>query len=127
MNTFDEYTRAANRTIDGNQSEKERLLNAALGLAGEVGEVVEHIKKYCFHSKPLDAQKLAYEAGDVQWYLNLLAETINVSLRRIAEMNIHKLAIRHPEKFTPNYADVHTCSHGVVLSTDCQSCDDEGF
>ncbi len=41
----------------------------ALGLAGEVGEVSELIKKSIRDNAPLDIQKLKLELGDVLWYL----------------------------------------------------------
>ena len=41
------------------------LVVLALGLAGESGEVVDHIKKYVAHGHDLDREELLKESGDV--------------------------------------------------------------
>ena len=69
----------------------------ALGLTGEAGEVAETIKKsYRIkpHRKDVEARELAFELGDVLWYLAGLAEKYGFSLEEIATMNIAKLEAR---------------------------------
>ena len=51
-----EYQRRAMRTKGKYNSIKEQVLNASLGLAGEVGECVDHIKKGIFHGHELDKE-----------------------------------------------------------------------
>lgn len=68
-----------------------------LGLTGEAGEVAEIIKKsyrIVPHRQDVDARKLAFELGDVLWYLAALAEKYGFSLEDIAVMNIAKLEAR---------------------------------
>lgn len=101
---FQEYQAAAMRTAGRGGSLETTLANAGLGIAGEAGEVADLIKKVVFHGHPLDGvvrAKLTKEAGDVLWYLALLAETLGVPLERIAELNIEKLRARYPEGFDP--------------------------
>lgn len=76
------------------------LLNGALGLSGEAGEVADMIKKHIFHGHALNTDELVKELGDVLWYVALIAETIGKSLDTIAEVNIEKLKNRYPEGFT---------------------------
>lgn len=76
------------------------LLNGALGLPGEAGEVADHIKKYIFHGHPLDRSELIKELGDVCWYLALIAHAIDVPLDVIMISNIEKLRNRYPEGFS---------------------------
>ena len=70
----------------------------ALGLPGEVGEVLELIKK---DRRPLDRRKLidkedlTKELGDVLWYMTRIATIYDISLSEIAETNIDKLTKRH--------------------------------
>lgn len=69
-----------------------------LGLVGEAGEVADKVKKV-FRDKEgyfdEDVRRaLAYELGDVLWYLARLAGTINYSLEEVALMNIQKLTDR---------------------------------
>jgi NTP pyrophosphatase (non-canonical NTP hydrolase) len=103
--TFRDYSDGAMRTASDKQDHDDRLLNAALGLAGEVGEVVEHIKKYSFHNQPLEVRDVLREAGDVLWYLNLLVNTLESNLETVAEDNLLKLERRHPEAFSSDYCD----------------------
>lgn len=73
----------------------------ALGLAGEVGEVVELIKKDRFQSQPLDRAKLCLELGDVLWYLTNMAAGFGLTLEDVANANRDKLRKRYPTGFTP--------------------------
>lgn len=92
-----EYQLLAMRTAAGGKS----LLNAALGLAGESGEVADLIKKAKFQGHPLDEDKLVEELGDVLWYVALAAEVLGVSLEDIMHRNIDKLWSRYPAGFDP--------------------------
>lgn len=85
--------------LDANSS-KDRLCLAALGLAGETGEVVDLLKKVIFHDKDLDTEALIKEIGDVRWYLEYLAATIDVTMEEIENKNIEKLKKRYPQGFS---------------------------
>lgn len=84
----------------GANSISENLSLGALGLGGEAGEVVDLIKKVLHHGKELDRAKLILELGDVRWYLEYLAASINVSMEEIETKNIAKLAARYPTGFS---------------------------
>lgn len=98
---FCDYQSAASRTISPDQDNEERKLNAALGLAGEAGEVVELIKKARFHGKPYDVDAIKKELGDVLWYVNQMTHAHGLSLAEIAQANIDKLRKRYPDGFMP--------------------------
>lgn len=85
----------------GEFSREDCLLNAALGLCGESGEVADLIKKYRFQGHELDTAKLIKELGDVQWYIALAASALGVSLSEIMMRNIEKLRKRYPNGFDP--------------------------
>ena len=61
------------------------------GLAGEVGEVLEPIKKEIRDGKLVDAQDLTLELGDVLYYLTRIALYYGVELREVVEANRRKL------------------------------------
>lgn len=82
------------------------LLNAALGLSGEVGELNDHIKKALFHGHDFSAEYMAKEIGDILWYIALMCEACGFSLEHIAQLNVDKLKARYPEGFT-EYASQH--------------------
>ena len=75
------------------------VLNASLGLSGEVGELNDQIKKWIFHEKSLDENHLMKELGDVLWYVALMADAFGWNLDDIMEMNIKKLEARYPDGF----------------------------
>lgn len=76
------------------------MLNGALGLVGESGEVSEQIKKHIFHGHEISHHKLLNELGDVLWYVTILAATIGHTLEEVMTMNIDKLSKRYPEGFS---------------------------
>lgn len=96
---FAEYQQEAERTAKG-LSHDQRFVNFGMGLAGEAGEVVDYLKKVCFHGHDLNIDKLAEELGDLMWYIATIANTVGLSMERIAEQNIEKLRKRYPTGFS---------------------------
>jgi NTP pyrophosphatase (non-canonical NTP hydrolase) len=72
----------------------------AIGLAGEAGEVCEHIKKGVFHQHGIDHEKLAKELGDVLWYVAALATKAHLDMGEIMQGNIDKLRLRYPDGYS---------------------------
>lgn len=97
--TVERYEKEVKRTA-GTSS----VLMAALGLAGECGEVVDEVKKVEFHSKPYDRHKLISELGDLLWYYTLIRIIYGVSQEEIMEVNVAKLRQRYPDGFTEHTA-----------------------
>ncbi len=93
-----EYTKEVHRTCSIKDS-KELLTLAALGIAGESGEVVDTIKKVLYHSHELDVTALSKEVGDLLWYMVLLCETVGLSLDTVMQANVEKLQKRYPDGF----------------------------
>lgn len=75
------------------------LLNGALGLTGESGEVADIIKKGIFHEKGIDTEHLKKECGDVLWYLAMICESAGFTLDDVMEENVNKLIARYPDRF----------------------------
>jgi NTP pyrophosphatase (non-canonical NTP hydrolase) len=75
------------------------VVKDTLGLAGEVGEVVELVKKARFHGLTLDKEKLKSECGDVLWYLTDLCAQAGFTLADAAQANTDKLRARYPDGF----------------------------
>jgi NTP pyrophosphatase (non-canonical NTP hydrolase) len=74
------------------------LAYPALGLAGEAGEVAEHVKRVIRDDAGLLSAPrrgaLAKELGDVLWYVAALASELELDLDEIAEANLEKLLSR---------------------------------
>lgn len=93
-----DYQKEALRTASSIK-EEDLILNGALGLSGESGEVADIIKKYMFQGHELDKEKLIDELGDVCWYIAILAKGLNVELDEVLLHNVEKLRRRYPKGF----------------------------
>lgn len=92
-----DYQRLAMRTAGDGVD----IVNAALGLAGEAGEVADLVKKWSFQGHELDVPRIVEELGDVLWYIALAAEALNIGMEELMSRNIQKLLRRYPEGFDP--------------------------
>ena len=74
------------------------LTYPALGLAGEAGEVADHVKKVLRDDGGVvsEARRAALQAelGDVLWYLAQIATEAGLDLEVVAEANLAKLRSR---------------------------------
>lgn len=110
--TPEEYQSQAMRTCARAEGERAfspdqlQTLNAALGLSGEAGELVDYIKKGFFHGHALSPEKIADEAGDVLWYLAVLLDAFGLKLEDVMRQNVAKLRRRYPEGFSQE-ASIH--------------------
>lgn len=98
--TGNEYQQAALRTA-GEEDNEELVVNCALGLSGESGEVSDHVKKVRFQGHDFDREHVAKELGDISWYVAVMAHAIGYKLDEIMQMNVDKLWERYPEGFDP--------------------------
>lgn len=93
---INEYTDLTNKTAiypeAGTGSDLE-LYYLSLGLVSEAGEVAGKVKKL-IRDDVLDVGALAYELGDVFWYLVRICEATGYSPEDVLEININKLLKR---------------------------------
>lgn len=91
MQDFDDYQNwAASMAV---YPEGVAKLYTVVGLAGEVGELAEKVKKYV-RDGTLDIDGIRLEAGDVLWYLSEVVRQFGVSLGDVATDNMAKLDSR---------------------------------
>jgi NTP pyrophosphatase (non-canonical NTP hydrolase) len=76
----------------------ESVMYTALGLAGEVGEVANVVKKILRDDNGIvteeKQEKLKSELGDVCWYLARLTDELGLELEDILDANVFKLMDR---------------------------------
>ena len=98
--TFSEYQRLASRTANPDLISQSRRLNYAIGL-GESGGIQNAVKKHIFHDHDFAETRgeILDEAGDLLWYLAMLAEAYGLDLEQIARVNVAKLQSRYPNGF----------------------------
>lgn len=77
-----------------------RSLYLCTGLAGEVGEAIDYVKKHAAHGHDIDDARLLKEFGDVLWYLAVLSAEYGFSLAEIASENVAKLRKRYPNGYS---------------------------
>mgnify|MGYP003589572106 CR=1 FL=1 len=90
--TFKSYSKTASKTAI--YPDYVKLLYPLLGLSGEVGEVMNKIKKHYRDDVPLDKGDLKKELGDILWYLNAVCKDLNIDFEDMAQSNLDKLLDR---------------------------------
>lgn len=98
--SINEYQELSERTMNDKLEPRDAINMLALGLAGEAGEVVDHIKKYLYHGHELDSNHVTKELGDVMWYIVNMASALGVDMNEILADNVAKLRKRYPDKFS---------------------------
>lgn len=81
-----------------------RAIHACLGLASEVGEIADALKKHIIYKRELDLINMMEESGDELWYVALLLSAVKKSMGEAMEKNIAKLKARFGDKFTTDAA-----------------------
>ena len=100
--TGNEYQKLAQRTMQLDNSTEEMIVNALLGLSGEVGEINDYVKKHKYQGHQLVVDKVLEEVGDVMWYIALLCTALYANMDDVMENNINKLRERYPNGFDSN-------------------------
>lgn len=72
-------------------------LHAALGVAGEAGELADAIKKEYIYGKPRDRANIVEELGDLRFYLQSVQNHYLISEQEILQANANKLSKRYAE------------------------------
>ncbi|HVC58502.1 MAG TPA: nucleoside triphosphate pyrophosphohydrolase family protein [Candidatus Acidoferrales bacterium] len=91
---FDEYQTKASETSAAPPELDGQMYYFSLGLAGEVGELLNKIKKIARDGKRPSREDISGELGDVLWYLSQIAKEFDIPLSEVADYNIKKLASR---------------------------------
>jgi NTP pyrophosphatase (non-canonical NTP hydrolase) len=81
-----------------------RILHAAMGVSTESAEILDAVKKHIFYGKTLDKVNLFEEAGDIFWYLAILADELGFDFEDAMDTNIKKLKVSYENGFTENRA-----------------------
>lgn len=98
--TGNEYQKLVRRTRNIKAGCHMELANYSMGLAGEIGEVIDHLKKHVFYEHDIGIEYIKKEFGDVLWYLAAASDVLALPLDEIMESNINKLRQRYPDGFS---------------------------
>lgn len=80
------------------------LNHAAIGIAGEAGELLDAVKKHWAYNKPLDVPNIIEELGDLEFYMQAMRSLLNLSREEIIAANITKLEKRFPNGYSDEAA-----------------------
>lgn len=103
--------RNPHKSVEGGEPHAVALSLGGTGLASEAGEVSDEIKKYIFHGKPLDRDKIIKELGDVRWYYQLILNLLDATDEEVILTNVEKLDARDAAK-EGAFADVTNVVQG---------------
>lgn len=94
------YRKAYDNVIGTHKENIGEIVNACLGLSGEVGEVNDIVKKYIFHGHDIEINDLVKEISDCMWYIALMCQGLGIDMGEVARINIEKLKKRYPNGFS---------------------------
>ena len=90
-------------SLDGG---KAHMLHMIMGMAGEVGELLDAIKKHVAYDKPLDLENVIEEMGDIEFYFEGLRQGLGIERMKVIDQNIEKLSKRyHKGSFSNDQAN----------------------
>lgn len=80
------------------------LLHAAIGIAGEAGELLDAVRKHVFDGQPLDRENVIEELGDLCFYMEAAMQVIGVTREEIEQRNMTKLSKRYEGGYSDQQA-----------------------
>lgn len=81
--------------IDSLTPNKVDMLHMLFALPGEVGELIDAVKKHIFYEGMIDRENVVEELGDIEFYLEGLRQALNISREETLSHNINKLSKRY--------------------------------
>ena len=106
---FNDYQQKALSTNLSKDDQFMELMQQALGLADEAGEVLSIFKKWIRDQDAditkLDLTNIKKEMGDILWYIAVIAHDLNIPLEEVAQANVDKLASRKARGTLPGSGD----------------------
>jgi len=83
----------------------EGMLHSILGVAGEVGELVDAIKKHWVYGKPIDHENVIEELGDIEFYLAAFRGVMGIARAQTIDANLWKLRDGPNARYKNGYTD----------------------
>ena len=76
------------------------LLHMAIGICTEAGELLDAVKKHVFYEKDIDENNVIEELGDIEFYLEGIRQTLEISRNEVLEDNFNKLSVRYGTQYS---------------------------
>jgi NTP pyrophosphatase (non-canonical NTP hydrolase) len=78
----------------------------ATGVAGEAGELLDAIKKWCVYQKKLDTANVLEELGDLEFFMAGMRMCLGISREEVLSHNTAKLKKRFADGYSNEAAQV---------------------
>ncbi len=72
------------------------LEHMLIGLGGELGELMDAVKKHTIYQQELDIENVIEELGDIEFYLEGFRQALIIFRDETVRHNINKLSKRYP-------------------------------
>lgn len=95
MKMIDEYPNFVRDLFKPMNNDAEYMMHAAIGIAGEGGELLDACKKHWVYGKPIDRVNVIEELGDTLFYVQAMANKLGISIDDILRHNVLKLRARY--------------------------------
>lgn len=82
------------------------IILAAIGIAGEGGEILDNVKRAMNYGIPFDIKNCKEEMGDLLFYMTVLMNQFNWSIEDLRKANSQKLLKRYPSGYNDSAAIV---------------------
>ena len=73
------------------------ILHSAVGISGEAGELLDHIKKVIWQGHCLSPNYVIKELGDILFYFQSMCNCVGTDIDEVRKLNIEKLTKRYPD------------------------------
>jgi NTP pyrophosphatase (non-canonical NTP hydrolase) len=80
--------------------EDAHLIHMVMGVSGEVGELLDAVKKAVIYRKPMDIKNVIEELGDIEFFLQGIRNSFRFSRDEIIAANVGKLSRRYPNGYS---------------------------
>ncbi len=91
------------------------LLHMAVGVAGEAGELLDAMKKATIYRQPLDLENIIEELGDLEFYMEGIRQSLQITRERTLLANMGKLSVRYANGYSDGAAQARA-DKGVQAS-----------
>ena len=92
--------------------EQAELLHAAIGIAGEAGELLDAVRKHVFDGQPLDRDNVIEELGYIGFFFQAMLYALGVDRAYIEAMNQAKLSKRYEAGYSDKAAQERADKEG---------------
>jgi len=80
------------------------ILHGVMGVATEAGELLGALKKSFAYNQTVDYENIIEEIGDIEFYLTMIRNAMQLGRGEVLEANMKKLTERYPEGYSDQAA-----------------------